>query len=618
MLDKEYPDKRIVEKRIQILQAIIILIFLYFLFNFWTIQILDHNVYLDKANNNRLQIQEILAPRGIIYDRRGKILADNQPSFNIILNRSLSKKTKDSIIYLSKLMNMGKEEMMDKLAQYEYYKFNYSFPIMSNLDIRQVSLVEARKYLHPEFSIQINPKRYYPLGELTAHIIGYVGEATKEQIESNPKLFSKGQIIGQYGLEAYYDEYIRGKNGEEYNIVNSTGIKVGEITNMRKEPIPGNDIILTIDSEIQKELASLYGNKKGAAVVLQPSTGEILALWSSPSFNPNYFIPRISKEKWNEYIKDENFPFLNKAIQGRYSPGSVFKLIITVAALSEKKITPETRFFCPGYVNIYGNTFHCWKPSGHGWQNLKEAITHSCNVYFFNVAKLLDIDTIAKYANLLGLGKPTMIDIKNEIIGHIPTSKWKLEILKQPWYPGETISAAVGQGPLIATPIQMANLISFFANSGKIYKPHLLKGIIKNNKVIYKKPELLLEPKIDPFIINFVREALWSVVNENGTGSKAKIPGLDVCGKTGTVELITKKELLKSKELKEKFKEHSWFVGFAPKDNPQIAVAIIVEHGGYGGETAAPIAKEIFKMIQNRSIINKRTNYGESKRINYD
>jgi len=604
MWDKEYLDKKIIEKRIQLLQIILFIIFLFFIFSFFSIQILNHNYYVDKANNNKLQIQEILAPRGIIYDRNGKILADNKPSFNLILNRSLTKKTKDSILYLSKLMKKEKADMLDKIAQYEFYRYNYSFPILNNLDIKEVSLIEARKYIHPEFSIQIIPKRYYPFGEVSAHIVGYVGEATKEQIEANPKLFNRGQIIGQYGIEAYYDNYIRGQDGEEYNIVNSTGIKVGEIPTMRKEPQPGKSIILTIDYEIQEKVASLYKDKNGAAVVLQPSTGELLALWSSPAFDPNHFIPKISKEKWNEYIKDENFPLLNKTIQGRYSPGSVFKLVIALAALSEKKISPETKFFCPGFVNIYGNTFHCWKPAGHGWQNLKEAITHSCNVYFFNVARLLNIDTIAKYAKLLGLGKPTMIDMKNEISGNIPTSKWKLEILKKPWYPGETISIAVGQGPVVTTPLQMANLISFFANNGKIYKPHILKGIIDKDHIIYKRPEILAEPKIDPLIIKNIREALWSVVNENGTGARAKIQGLDICGKTGTVELITNKELLKKKELKEKFKEHSWFVGFAPKDNPQIAVAIFVEHGGFGGETAAPMAKEIFNKwyeIMNRN-----------------
>ena len=597
MTFKEYPDRETISKNITILQIVTLIIFVFFAFSFYSIQIIQNKYYLDKAENNKLQIQEISAPRGLIYDRNGQLLADNKPSFSLKLNRSLTKKPNDSLGYLSTLLYSEKQQISENFAAYANLKYNVSLPILNNLSIGQVSLIEARRYEHPEFSIQTAPERYYPFAELASHIIGYVGSITREQLDNEKYEDVKfREIIGQYGIEAYYDNYLRGKNGEEYDIVNSIGYKVGELKSMRKDPEPGQNVILTIDIKLQELLAKMYQDKKGAAVVIQPGTGEILALWSSPSFNANYFIPKISKQQWEDYNQDTNLPLVDKAIQGRYSPGSVFKLVIALTALIEKKITPGTQFFCPGAAQIYGHTYHCWS-SGHGWQDLKGAITHSCDVYFYNVAKLLNIDTIAAYAHKFGLGRNTMIDLNNEVGGLIPDSHWKIKTTGTPWYPGETISVGVGQGPISITPIQMANLISFIANGGKIYYPHFLKAVItKDNKVIQSQPKLFIQEHINPSILNVIKDALWSVVNAGGTGGRTKIPGLDICGKTGTVELLTNKELLKKNpELKIKYKEHAWFVGYASKDKPEIALVIFVEHGGHGGETAAPMAKEIFK-----------------------
>lgn len=600
----EYPDKNKINKRISILQIIIIIAFSFFIISFWSIQIIHHSYYIEKAENNKLQIQELPAARGIIYDRKGIILADSSPAFNLLLNRSLSKKVSKSVSYISELLSIDKNELDNNLIQYASYSINRTIPLMEFLNIKQVSLIESRKFEHPEFSIKAIPQRYYPFGQIASHIIGYVGEASRNQIQKNitPPIKMR-QSIGQYGLEAYYDSILRGINGEEYIIVNSAGVKVGEISSMKKEPISGKNIEISLDIKLQEFIANLYSDKKGTAIVIEPETGELLALWSSPSFDSNRFVPKISPENWNLYSKSEDTPLINKATQGRYPPGSIFKLVIALAALNEHVITPQTQFFCPGYATIYGNTYHCWNSSGHGWMNLQSAITHSCNVYFFNVAKLLNIDDIAKYAKEFGFGKQTGIDLINEIDGLVPDSQWKLKNTGKPWFAGETISVGIGQGPLFITPIQMATFMSFIANNGYAYSPHLLKKIIDNdgNKVIHQ-PKIMLRSNIDPKLIELIKDGMWRVVNAGGTATRAAIPGLDVCGKTGTIELITNKKLLQTNpELKEKYKEHSWFAGFAPKDNPALVVVVFVEHGGYGGQTAAPIAKEIFQFYLNKN-----------------
>lgn len=616
----EYPDKNKINRRISILQIIIIIVFSFFIISFWSIQIIHHSYYLEKAENNKLQIQELPAARGTIYDCNRIILADNSPAFNLLFNRSLSKEVSKSVSYMSELLSINKNELDNNLIQYASYSINRTIPLMEFLNIKQVSLIESRKFEHPEFSIKAIPQRYYPFGQIASHIIGYVGEASRNQIQIDIDLPIKmGQIIGQSGLEAYYDSIIRGINGEEYTIVNSAGVKVGEISSMKKEPISGKNIVISLDIKLQEFIANLYQDKKGTAIVMDPKTGELIALWSSPSFNSNHFIPKISIENWKLYSKAEDKPLINKATQGRYPPGSIFKLVVALAALNEHLITPQTQFFCPGYATIYGNTYHCWNPNGHGWMNLHSAITHSCNVYFFNVAKLLNIDTIAKYAKEFGFGKQTGIDLTNEIKGLIPDSQWKLKNTGKQWYAGETISVGVGQGPIFITPIQMATFMSFIANNGYAYSPHMLKKIVDNNgnEVNYQL-KISVSSNINPKLIELIKEAMWSVVNAGGTATRASIPELDVCGKTGTIELITNKKLLQTNpELKEKFKEHSWFAGFAPKNNPELVVVVFVEHGGYGGQTAAPIAKEIFQFYFKKNIKTLIANkYYDRQKIN--
>jgi len=598
MIFEEYSDKNKINKRITIIQVGIIIIFIIFIISFWSIQIIHHSYYLEKSENNKLQIQELPAARGVIFDRNGIVLADSTPAFNLLFNRSLNKNEEGSISYISSLLSIDKEELEKHLIKYASYSINRTIPLLEFLNIKQVSLIEARKFEHPEFSIKAIPQRHYPFGALAAHIVGYVGEVSKKQLKSNLYPPVKiGHIIGQYGIEAYYDSILRGINGEEYVIVNSSGVKVGEILSMKKEPVAGKNIVLSIDIKLQEFIADLFRDKKGAVIVTDPKTGEILALWSSPSFDSNDFVPKITSDKWALYSAAEDKPLINKAIQGRYPPGSIFKLVIALTALNEKIITPQTQFFCPGHAIIYGNKYSCWNPGGHGWMDLQSAITHSCNVYFFNVAKLLNIDTIAKYANDLGFGKISGIDLNNEIQGLVPNSDWKLKTTGSAWYAGETISIGIGQGPIYVSPIQMANFMSFIANNGYAYSPHLLKKIIDidGTESVYK-PKILIQNRIDPKLIELIKEGMWRVVNAGGTATRAAVPGLDICGKTGTVELITNKKLLQTNvKLKEKFKEHSWFAGFAPKNNPQIVVVIFVEHGGYGGQTAAPIAKEIFQ-----------------------
>lgn len=572
-----------------ILVAIIIL-------KLWELQILNHNKYKSLAESNRIRNVIVNGPRGIIYDQNKKVIVTNRPSFNLTLTPENIQDLDFILSLCQKRLGLSLEEVKKKI------KFSYlEKDIMLRRDITYADLafIEEHKLDLPGIDIQIEPLRNYIYGPLASHVLGYVGEINEKQLQtyknSHDAIYRLGDLIGQYGLEKEFEELLRGNKGDRLVEVDALG---RELKLVKKEVLrPGNNLVLTIDLELQRFIGDIFKDKSGAVVVLNPNNGEILALVSHPAFDPNIFAGGISQQNWVNLISNRIKPLQNRAIQGQYSPGSAFKIVTATAGLESGIITPSTTFYCPGYFYFGGRPFHCWRERGHGLVAIHRALTESCNVFFYNVGARLGIDKIAKYASLYGLGNPLGITLGNEKSGIAPSSVWKKKTLGQKWYPGETISVAIGQGYTSVTPLQLATIISAVANGGKVYKPSLVKRIESPEGKIIKdfKPQLIRSIPLRASTLDIIRKGLWGVVNEpRGTGSKARVPGIEAAGKTGTAQIVAL-----GKGGGEKgpmhLQDHAWFVCYAPFDHPKIAMAILAEHSGKGGAAAAPIAGKIIE-----------------------
>ncbi len=590
---KIYEDLSPLLRRAKITFFIISFIIFVIAALFWKIQILDHKKYIILAERNQIREMNLPAPRGLIKDRKGVVLAENRASFNVSLIRENCKNLELSIKRISKLLNIEEEVLKKRIAQYKFYPKFKPIVIKENLSMEELAKIEALKIEFPELIIQFEPKRYYPFHEIGAHVIGYVQEVSRKELRKKKiKNLKIGDIVGKAGIEKIYDYVLRGRNGKVKKIVDSRGRFIRELN--REEPIGGKELTLTIDFDLQSKAHQLLAGREGAIIVLEPKSGEILTLVSSPSYDPNKFVRRFNQKEWEELVNNPKSPLENRAIRGLYAPGSIFKLTLALAGLQKGLINPHSSFFCSGKAIFYGKEFSCWNPGGHGRVNLYNALKHSCNIYFYNLGKMLGIKEINFWAYILGFGKVTGIDLPGEKQGLIPSPGWKKRRFRTPWFPGETITLSIGQGPLLVTPLQVAAHTAIIANRGKKIIPHILKSNLKGKEYIDGRIE------IDKEYFEDVITGMWRVVNSQGTGRLAELKGFDICGKTGSTQIITNK-----KNVKKKIKTHSWFTGFAPRNNPQIVVTIIVEYGGMGGETAAPLAKEIFKFFKEKNGFSK-------------
>jgi penicillin-binding protein 2 len=590
-----------IERRINLVLKIMIVFFLVFFVGFWNLQVIRGQYYEKLARENIVKAYPIPAPRGLILDHTGSSLAENRLSHNLFLTPRLSRNLSHVMQFLSTVLDTTDEELVRMIRHEGSLESSSPVMIYQDLSLAQLAYISARKVEYPELEIKQESKRSYPYDNLFAHVLGYVGEVSEQQQLQEYHGARKRDIVGQAGIERYYNRYLMGKTGYERKVVNSEGAEVKELkfadTILAQA---GKTLRLGLDQSLQKAADDEFTleNKYGDVVGLNIKTGEIMLLYSRPSFNPNDFIPKISPARWKELISDPQHPLQNLAIQNRFAPGSTFKIVMTLAALQEGRITPSTTFYCGGSQFVYNRLFRCWRPGGHGAVDLHRAIEQSCDVYFYNVGLRMDIDVIAKYASMLGLGSPTGIDLPNEARGLVPSRAWKKAVTGQPWYPGETISVAIGQGQVLATALQLASMVATVASDGAYVQPHLLSAVLDaNGKVLeepYVKKQRITGISRDNF--EFVKKALWSVVNEYGTGGRARIAGYDVSGKTGTVQVVGyDRGLNLAKSQKEKFGDHAWFIAFAPYDDPQLALAVFVEHGGHGAEAAAPVAKRIFE-----------------------
>lgn len=565
------------------------ILFILLLFALWKIQILDHKKFWSLSEANRIR-EIILSPqRGLIKDRNGKILATNIASFQVSIIRENCQDIEESLRKISRLLDLELPVLRERIDKYRFLPGFQPIVIKDNLELPEVSRVKARQAEFPELVIQAEPKREYPHQTLAAHVIGYLQEISQEEIGQAQGKRRPGDLVGKTGIERKYESQLVGREGRVLEIADSLGRKMGEIS--REEPVPGRDVKLTLDFDLQSKAEELLAGREGAAVVLNPKTGEILALASFPTFDPNKFISRFSPEEWQNLMQDPEFPLENRAIRGLYAPGSIFKLTMALGALDSRIITQWSSYYCSGSIRIYGHPFSCWFKGGHGSMNLTNGIKNSCNIYFYQVGKSMGIEEIAKYARILGMGARTGIDLPGEKEGLVPDPDWKKKARNEPWYPGETISVSIGQGPLQVTPLQIAVQTAIIANRGDTVIPYLLTDDVRDRTgpVKVEIPESIFETVIT---------GMWKSVNEEGTGRASKIQGFDVCGKTGSTQVVSTATAEKLGTKEKIVKTHSWFTGFAPRIDPEIVVTVLVEYGGMGGTTAAPLARELFSLYK--------------------
>lgn len=588
---KEYVETTRFSARITVLSVFCTAVLIGYLLAFYYLQVVEGDHFAELAEKNRIRSVVVPPPRGAILDRFGRPIARTRQAYDVMLDREQMKDPGPLLRVLSPALGTAVEELRERVARMETRPRYEPVPLASDVSMAVVAFIESRRADLPGVSITKNEKRFYQEGNSGSHYLGYVGEVTRAMLETSEFATAlPGDIVGRTGIERAYNADLQGRRGERQMIVNSGGRVMGELAG-GVEPVPGKDIRFTINLDMQRELDDALGEMVGAGVFLDPRNGQILALTSRPGYDPNAFARRFTREIWKGLVENPLRPLQNRATQSAYSPGSTFKPIMAAAALEEGVATESTVFHCSGSGVFYGRKFLCHEKKGHGTVDMKRAIQVSCNVYFYNLGSRLGIDAIARYAKRLGLGSPTGIDIGQETPGLVPTPEWKMTVHKDRWYPSETISVSIGQGPLLITPLQMALAQAAIATNGTRVRPHLrLEG-----EGLMTASSAAGEPGLSSHNLDVVRRAEWSVVNEWGTGTKALIPGRDVCGKTGTAQVYVASAGIKDEDLPPEMRDHAWFVGFAPRDNPRVAFAVIVEHGGHGGTAAAPIVKRVLE-----------------------
>lgn len=563
--------------RIMIATYIVIAIFSLLVLRLWQLQILQGNEYRKISEENRLKIVKIAAPRGIIYDRNGIPLVKNSPYYSVSISPALSGNIDAAL--LSKVIDIDIDTIEKKLSN----KKSSFEPVRlkEGLSFKEIAFIEARRSDFPGLYIDIDVTRHYLFGEVGAHLIGYIGKLNQRQYrDSEFRGLPADAFVGQWGTEMLFDKQLRGIPGERIVEVDALGRELRLIT--EKPPSKGEDLIIAMDLNLQKAAEESFGEKTGALVAIKPDTGEILSLVSKPSFDPNLFAKGISQQQWTDLIYNPRNPLLNRALQSQYPPGSTFKIVTALAGLEEHVIDPETKVTCNGGISYGRWHFGCWQKNGHKTLSLHRALVESCDVYFYEVGRRLGIDRVASYARGLGLGKNSNLRLVNERKGVVPDTKWKQEQRKQPWYLGDTFNVSIGQGYVAVTPYQMARLTGIISNGGYIYEPSLLK--LEEKPLMSKKLNVSFEN------ISEIKKGLYGVVNEpSGTGWAARSSIVEICGKTGTAQVVGIRK--DSRYLHELHRDHAWFVAFAPCDKPEVALSVLVEHGGHGGAAAAPIAK---------------------------
>lgn len=590
-----YEDRRGFEIRLSVLVIVTAICFAGLAISFWVLQVAEHDKYKEMADNNFLRTIPLRAPRGVLFDRDGKVLVENKSSFTIALIRERSRNVNEAIARLAAATGIEEARLQDVMQRHRRDPMFAPIPVVEHASFAQVAAVMARSLELPEVVVQQVPTRAYPADALGAHLFGYVSEIQESQLD-RPEFngMQSGAIVGQAGLEKSYNNRLMGTDGDRNVVVNSVGREIEELN--EDPPTDGQRLQLTIDIDLQRALEDAYraGNMAGAAVFMNPKTGEILAMTSQPAFDPNAFANGIDRSTWAKLNSDPLLPLQDRLIQGKYQPGSTFKVVVTTAALSEGLITPDFKVTCPGYATFYGHTFQCDKHEAHGTLDLRHAIAESCNVYFYTVGNLLKIDQIHEYAEKLGLAGKTGIDLPNEVESLVPSTEWKMRTTGEKWYPGETISVAIGQGQVSVTPISLATMITTVANGGTVVTPHVVKAFDDGTGwQSIEPPQARSIFTFPPGVLQPLRDGLWLAVNGQGTAHSASMAGRDIAGKTGTAQVISKEGRAAAQGKGIDLRDNSWFEFFAPVEDAEISGVVFVEHGGYGAASAVPVAKYV-------------------------
>ena len=576
-------DLKLPQTRLTIVSYVIIGMIALLLVGFWKLQVIDSDRYTQLAERNRVRTIPLIAPRGRMLDREGRVLVDNYPSFSVLLLRDDPLLVERSLPQVADSLGIPLEDLRKQLDESRGLPKFQPILIKPEASPADIAFIEShRADLQVLEMVMVHRRRYLPNGFM-AHAGGYVGEVSPEQLENSNGHYRPGDFEGKSGLERQYNDVLVGTDGLRRVIVNSIGKEVGRLD--QKEAVPGKVIQLTIDYDLQVVAEQALTGRKGAVVALDPRTGDVLAMASHPAPDSNLFAVRIPREDWKRLNEDPDRPLLNRAIQAQLAPGSVFKIVMATAML-ESKIIPESfSVYCTGVTDFYGRAFHCWEKRGHGLVTLHNAVVHSCDVFFYNVGKHLGIDRIAYYASQLGLGRKTGIDLPAEQTGLMPSEEWKERVFHQRWFPGETISVSVGQGAIVVTPLQLARTIGGIAMGGIFRQPHLLLDAKKVGEERFPISEETTEK---------VTQAMFGVVNEGGTAAGVRLQGIELCGKTGSAQVIGA-EGLKRAGRQSRFKDNAWFVGYAPRRKPEIVVAVLVQEGEHGASAAAPVARDVIK-----------------------
>ncbi len=599
----DFLYERQLQTRIRIAYFVAIFVFGLLFLRLWFLQVVYGGHYLELSKNNRIRTQKVKAPRGFILDYSGRILASNRPSFDISL---VPQDTRELDRVLNRLSELLGEEFSLLLQKVEQARGRPPFePIKLQTDVTReiLGLVLTHKLDLPGVVVESTPVRSYPYGSLASHVLGHMGEISQKELEHFEELkkieqyktkhYKIGDFVGKSGVEREKEALLTGEDGGYQSEVNAVGYKINIMG--RLDPIPGHNVILTIDAELQKTAEESLTGKVGAIVAADPRNGRILAMASSPSFDPNLFSLGISAKDWDQLINNPDHPLMNRCIQAVHPPGSTYKLITAAAALEESLVTEDTRFYCSGIFKLGNRSYRCWKRPGHETVSLMKGIAESCDVYFYQLGILLGPDLLADYARGFGFGTPTGIILKNEKSGFIPTSNWYRKRYRMPWQKGESLSIAIGQGSNLVTPLQLLMAYAAIANGGTLYKPYCIDRVVTVEGQVVERNDPQRRGRVPLSNENreLLMKSLWEVVNTpKGTGTLASIPEREVSGKTGTAQVVS---LPKKKENadRETFSDHAWFAAYAPGDEARIAVVVFIEHGGHGGSTAAPIARTV-------------------------
>ena len=573
-------------KRVLALTVLVASAFVMLLGQLWYLQVLEGSRFRDMSEKNRIRVRPVAAPRGILFDRNGLALVDNRPAFTLSLIPREMEDRNTVLARLSVMLKIPLTELQESLARVPADSLR-PVRIRRDLSLEDVAKVEESKLDLPGVVVEVEPTRVYPTSTFAAHLLGYVREVSDEQMKGGR--YRRGDMIGQTGLERLLDEHLRGRDGGERIEVDALGRPVQLM--QREEPRPGAQVITTIDRRIQEAAERAMAGKAGAVVVMDPRSGDVLALTSGPAYGLDTFAGNLDREAWARLIKDPAHPLLNRALQAQYPPGSVFKLIVVAAGLQEGTLTPMDRLYCNGTFDYGGRTWKDWKTGGHGHMDLRGAVMQSCDIFFYQYGLKVGPDAITRYAKAFGLGAPTGIDLPGEKTGLVPSPAGRRERAR-PWHAGETLNIAIGQGALLVTPLQVARMTSAVANGGILWKPRLIQRVERPDGTLAYSESSKMSDHVDlsPVIWAFLRSAMSGVVNEGGTGAAARIPGLEIAGKTGTAQTVANSK-------SEKGQDHAWFASFAPAKDPQVVVVVMVEGGGHGGSVAAPIARQIYQAI---------------------